>query len=506
MSSISNTYLSNTIVNSLFPSFVQHLSRVNSSYFTQQSPALLSGPGAPTAAWNIMFTKWEPIVYLNGGTLAMREAGTKYLPQEEGEENRLYLNRLTRSVLYGAYGRTVKTLSAMPFMSPMVINNLPEGLDYLLKNCNAEGDSVSSFSKMLLSDLINHGIAHILVEYPEAPPEGDLTMEQERELNMQAYFSRVDPMRLIGWKSESIGAKTFLTEIRIFEDVIYQDDNKPWEDKHRAQVRVVRPGSVELYQIDPKEKDAEYRLAHEPMATSTTRMNLVTIYANKTGFMQGAPLLEELAHLNIRHYQKLSDLDNIEHICNVPMAYAFGLKEAEFENVLFSPHTILKSGNENLKVGYLEHSGNAIPANQQSIKDLESRMLAMGADMLAPRGGSTRETGIAKTLDNTKSSSILQEAVEALEDGLEQAFIMAGEWMNIDSTDIKVNIGDKIGLTVDPNLLTSLIDLARNDNMSFEDLAKEMRKRSMLLDSTDLKKGKEVEMNTAQTNNEFQAP
>lgn len=492
---------SGTLLDSLFPSFVKMLPvNSNTTYRTNVDSAILSGPGAPSAAWKVMFDRWDPVVHLNGGTIAMRQANVKYLPKEEGEGPDVYYNRLCRSVLYGAYSRTIKTLAALPFMTPMTITGLPEELEYILKDSDGEGQALSAFAKSILEDMFNFGLAHILVEYPANPGE-DLSLADEEALNMKPYFSRVDPMRLIGWQHETVGAKKILTEIRIFDDVIKPSKDNEWEEEHVPQVRVIRPGQTLIYELDDTDtidKKPKYRLAYDPIETSLSRMNLVTIYGKRSGFMQGSPVLEELVWLNMRHWSKLSDLDNIEHIVNVPMAYAFGLDEAEMELVTFSPHSMLKSGNADLQVGYLEHSGKAIPASQNSIAMLEGRMVAMGAEALTPRGTSTRETGIAKTIDNMKATSILQELVESLEDGLGQAFMMAAEWLDIQAPEnLQVNIGDKISLTVDANLITNLIDLARQENMSFDDLAREMQKRGLLLDSTELTKGKELEAPSA---------
>lgn len=475
------------ILNSLFPSFIHHsgatLTRQNAVHVARAN--LLGGPATPNPAWEVMFQRWKPIIHLLGGTLAMREAGTEYLPQEEGEEKHIYLNRLTRAVLYGAYSRTVKTLAGLPFMNPLHVNDMPTELEYLLTDADGEGQSLNAFAKQILLDLINYGKAHILVEYPSV--QGSLSLAEERDMNIRPYLCRVDPVKAIGWKYTTVGSKRLLDEFRIFEDVEVEDPSNPWGVVHERHVRSITRDAVTVYKINSSETDSKsaFEVVDE-VPNDLGRVNVVTIYGNKTGFMQGAPVLEELAWLNIRHYQKVSDLDNIEHICNVPMAYALGVDEEEAEDLVFSPHTMIKSGNENMKLGYLEHSGNAIPASQDSIKDLEMRMVAMGADMLAPRGTSTRETGIAKTIDNTKATSVLQELVEALEIGIEESIQLAAEWLDLEESEAQVNIGDKISLTVDANLVTNLIDLARSGNMTFEQLTMELQKRNLISESTQL--------------------
>ena len=477
---------------SLFPSFV--LSKNDTFLKERNRPYDHDGPASPSHAWSTMFEKWELPVHLNGGTLAMREAGHKYLPIEEGEENELYLNRLYRTVLYGAYSKTVKTLSSLPFNCPIQIAGLPEELEYLKTEADGDSETIEAFSERLLQDLFNFGIAHILVEHPTAAmdEEGNpvpRTLLQEREENIRPYFSRVDPLKLISWSTKIVGSKTFLEEIRIFEDVIEPDPLNRWNQVHHRQVRVVHPDMIELFRTEESARSTEgqYNLVGT-VPNDLGKIGLITIYANKIGYMQAAPMLEELAWLNLRHYQKLSDLDNIEHVANVPFALATGVPADELNNVTIAAHRMLKTSSEKANVKYVEHSGAAIEASQNSIEMLENRMTAMGAEMITPKVA-TRETATGKTLDSTKSISTLQNLVVDLEQGLAKAFQIAGEWLDIGIPAPKVNIGDKLSLTVDANLLTSLIDLARQNNMSFEDLAAEMKRRNMLSDSTELQPG-----------------
>lgn len=471
MPSINFLTSTSRIKDSLFPSFVTN-------------GLLKTGPATPNTAWEIMYKRWELPVYLNGGTLAMREAKEKWLPIEEGEEPRLYENRLLRTVLFGAYSKTIKTLSDLPFNCPVQINELDEELEYLIEAANGDDEDLVSFCKQLLRDLLDHGIAHILVEHPVS--EGELSLAEERELGIRPYFSRINPLKLIGWDSERQGSRTSLSEIRIFEDIVKKDPNNEWGEIDVQQVRIVRPGVTQIYETSSDNSGAGFELV-ETLETTTSKIMLVTIYGNKTGFMQGAPALEELAWQNLRHYQKLSDLDNIEHVANVPFALGTGIPENEMNNITIGSHRLLKCTSENADIKYVEHSGAAISASQASLRDLEARMVAMGAEIIQSKV-STRETATGKSIDSNKSVSTLQQLVINLEEGLAKAFVLAGEWIDKEIEPPSVNIGDKLSLSVEANLVTSLIDLARQGNMSFEDLANELKRRNMISTGTSLKK------------------
>lgn len=478
------------IINNLFPSFVTGAQHFNNT-LKHRAFTFASGPAAPSGEWSLMFNHWEPIQYLLGGTLAMRAAGEKYLPKKEGELRSDYDARLLRSVLYGAYSRTVKTLSALPFLTPVQVKNIPKELEYLLKHANGDDDDIQTLGQQLVSDLINYGKCHIAVDFPINP--GNLSLQEERDLNIRPYFSRIDPIKAIGWTYEVIGSKRELTSFRVFEDQLVEDPLDQWQENLQQQVRVIYRDRIELHKNTTVTQEGgggsssnSFEL-DETLPNTLGRVNVVTVYANKTGYMTSRPVLEELAHLNIKHWNKLSDLDNIEHVANVPFAYATGVPENQLDTLTISPHGLLCIPDENVTLAYLEHSGAAIGAGQTSIDQLEARMVAMGADTLAARPTSTRETASSKIMDNTKSNSVLQSAVVNLERGLEECFSIAGEWINVNTEKVAVNIGDKMTLTADANTVTSLLTLSNEGKLSIEDLTMELQRRGTLSESSSLK-------------------
>lgn len=485
MSLNNNITTFNPIRQRLFPSFV--LASPYQEIYNKPLAYQHLGPASPNMEWITQFKRWEPIVHLNGGTIAMQEAAQKYLPQEKGEKADIYKARLARSVLYGAYSRTVKTLSELPFIVPAQAKNPPPELEYLMEEADCEGQSIERLGQQILKNLIDFGIAHIMVEYPESPE--DFTLLEQKEMNIRPYICNIDPMNFVGWQYQQIGSKNHLTQARIFEDIFEQDPEDEWSSIAVRKVRVIENDTVRVYSTKTNNNKEEFVLIDQ-YPNDLGRINIITIYGNRTGYMQGSPILEELAWLNIRHWQKLSDLDNIEHVCNIPFAFGKGIPEEDMNNIVISPHMFLKTTSEVAEISYVEHSGSAIGSSQQSIRDLESRMVAMGADLLAARGTATRETATSKLLDNTKSTSYLQSLVLEVEKGLVEAFKMAGEWIDLEVTELEINIGDKLNLSVDPNVITSLIGLAEKESLTYEDLTLELQRRGHLSESTKLKKPK----------------
>lgn len=492
------------IVESLFPSFVLGETNFNNT-LRNRNFAHLTGPFQPCSEWHLMFQRWEPIQYLLGGTLAMRDAGTKYLPMALNEQQDVYQSRLLKSVLFEAYSRTVSTLSALPFLTPVQAPKIPDELAYLLSHANGSEDSLAVLGRQLLSDMLNKGKAHLLVEYPATPDDVILSIRDEKEMNIRPYLVRVDPMNLIGWKYEYVGSKKELTQVRVAETTYVTDPKDEWSEIPENRVRVIEPYQTTVYrQVFNKTKGGytskkpSYEIVKQ-YPNSLEKIALVTAYGDKTGFMTSKPVLEGLAHLNISHFVKQSDLDSICHVASVPMLFAKGVGAQEVEGLEITSRGMFCLPNPDGDVKFIEHSGQAIGALQTEIKNIESRMVAMGADTLAARPTSTRETAASKIMDNTKSNSVLQAAVLNLEVMLSEAIMLAGEWMEVDlPEDFQVNIGDKMELSVDANELTSLIQLLENESLSAEDLALELKRRGTLSQSTTLKQPKKEQPTVTQ--------
>lgn len=493
---------------SLFPSFCVEPIMPMTSLFRSEVGAN-QGPATTSTDWQVAFARWEPIVHLNGGTLAMRAAAHKYLPQEKGEESEFYIKRLARSVLYGMYSRTISSLKSLPFLSKTIVKDVNEKLEYLEYSCDGEGSTISEFAEQLLEDALNYGVCHYMVEMPVISEREDgapRTLLDDEKQNIRPYFVRINPMNLISVKHKTLGSEKILTEVRVFEDVMVADPDNPWNEVPAQQVRVYKENEVQIWRkVETKgtesDKDnAGYELMEElTVVHNLGFIPLVTRYGSKTGFMTGKPVLEELAWLNLRHWAKLSDLDNIEHVANTPMAYFFGADASADDvgsEVVFGSHKLFTSGDPNAKMGYLEHSGQAIGASQKSIDMIEARAIAMGADLLASRGSSTRETFGAKNQDHIKSTSVLQDIVLGLESGLAQGYMFAMKLMAlpIDYTMLpNVNIGDKMSLTVDANAITNLLSLFTMGSISKEDLGNELKRMSFISDSTEILDMKEEE-------------
>jgi hypothetical protein len=430
---------------------------VPGSLYPQDKPNLAQSENNPDYLCDVYMEalrRWELPLWLHKGTLGMQDAGRKYLPQDPAEEDVDYKRRLCRSVLYGVYSRVVKVLRSLPFIDPVVTKNIPPELEDLRKSCTDAGLTIEELGQQLMQDMIDRGLCHFMVDYPEAP--AGLNAQQERDLGLMPYFARIDPLNVISWDIE----KGQLLQLCVY-DCVYVDKGKFGKElKHR--ITVYSPDLTEVYEfqgqgwsvIDTKPNYMGY-------------ITLVTAYGNQEGEMSGSPVLEEMAWLNLCHWQKLSDLNNIEHVVNVPFLLGTGFAENELEEVAVGVNAMVTTTAENAKLTYVEHSGNGIQWSQISIDKLEKRMIAMGADPLTQQATS-RQTAFAKGVDTGQSMSIMTAMVNNLSQAFTKGYEIAAEWMEIEAKDVDVVVGEGIDLSLDAADAAELRTLAEKGFLSVE--------------------------------------
>lgn len=446
------------------------------------------GPATPSSEYLMMAENWRLLDALWGGTKSMRAAGKVYLPQEEGESDKAYEARLRRSFLYPAFKNTIQRLAGQAFLKDVVVENVPKELEYLEHFFDSEGRSITEVAYDLMVDQLRFGKAHGIVDYPSVTHR--LTLADERALKIRPYFTRIDPRDLIAWRSHKTGGADVLDQIRIQEILIEPYDEFSEIEVYR--VRVFYPDHVDIYRLSEdkeivKETTVDFTLGEIP---------LVTAYGEKTGFLTAKSPLEDLAWLNLRHWQSSSEQNNVLHVSRVPIFFAKGFEEGALTSVTIGPQRGIVTTNESADIRYVEHSGAAIEAGENDLDRLESQMRRAGADLMFTQSVS-RQTASARQTDRVESVSVIQTIIDSLERALENVYEIAGRWIGVDASNVSVRIADEFSLTDDPNPVDALLKLG----LSEEDMLAELKRRGLITEGVQ-SISPQIEENNVVTNNE----
>ncbi|MEL6310895.1 MAG: DUF4055 domain-containing protein, partial [Pseudomonadota bacterium] len=196
---------------------------------------------------------------------------------------------------------------------------------------------------------------------------------------------------------------------------------------------------------------------------------------------------------NVAHWQSQSDQRNILHVARVPVLFGAGFDEQE--EVVIGANRAILAENPDAKLAWVEHTGAAIGAGRQDLKDLEFQMETHGLQLLVARPGAQSATGEA--LDGAKETSQLSMIADALQDCLEESMGLMGQYAGED-TEAVVNVNQEFGVEMmTAQELTLLLNAVNTGNLSRQTFLEEMARRGML--RPDLDVGKEVDRIGTQT-------
>ena len=420
---------------------------------------------------------------LMGGTTAMRQARTTYLPQFAKESKAAYDVRLAASWLFNGYRNTVKDMTGRVFSKPVEIVEGDARLEEWADNIDMQGRDLSTFARQVFEDALSGpGISYIMVDAP--PRQGTVTQAAAIAQNLRPYMVSLRVEDILGWRAETIANVVTLTQIRIAEKITIQDPSDEFKDASIDQIRVLDrlPNGVQtrLYRKQAgSQKWMEYEAA--TVNTAIREITVVPFYANRTGFFTGEPMLDDLSDVNIAHWQSQSDQRNVLHYARVPILFGAGM-DAKAAITIGATEAVMAS-DANAKLAWVEHSGKSIEAGRQDLKDLEFQMETFGLQMLTARTNAQSATGEA--LDANKETSQLSMTADALQHALEQAL----EWMAMYGAmqpEVTVSVNKDFGVSfMTAQEVTALLSAVKDGALSRETFLKELIRRGVIRSDLD---------------------
>jgi hypothetical protein len=429
---------------------------------------------------------------LMGGTKAMRAAGVLYLPQEAAESPEAYRARLMRSTLFNAFRKTVKDMTGKVFRKEITIEkDVPAALVTMAENIDGAGRHLNVFARDAFFDSMQTGIGFIFGDMPPALQagtgrNGEVTRADEQKRRPYLCFIRSEC--LIGWKVEIIDGQPVLTQARILESVEVADGE--FGIAKVAQVRVLYRGRFELWReiTEGKDKGKWARVGGgDTIGGNGKRLSyipLAPVYINRTGFMMAEPPLEDLADLNVEHWQMKSDLRNINHVACVPILVMTGFQDDD--KIEIGASCAVRTSNVDAKIGYCEHTGTAIGKSQELLKENEFQMQTQGLQLMIPQPGGKSATG--EVHDDEKENSPLAMMARSLEDALEAGLGFLADFIGLGrDAGGSLTVNKDFGITAAAAQdVTNILSAYREGVYDRETALRELQRRGFLSDGAEL--------------------
>lgn len=277
---------------------------------------------------------------------------------------------------------------------------------------------------------------------------------------------------VIGWTHEITPDGINLTSFRYYETAETVDGVHV---ERKRQIKVLLPGAYEIWQKAGKDESEWAKVAEG--VRGIQEIPVVPVCLNQTGFMTGAPPLQDLADLNITHWQSGSDQRNILHVARVPILFASGV--AEDQTLTVGAGSFMRASDPQSKMTFVEHSGAAIGAGHKDLKELEFQMQAMGLQLLQSE---PTQTATGEVRDDVKENSRLGRMADALKDALENALVFMGK-LGGTPVDPSVVVNKDFGITARGAVdIQQLISAYQAGLLSWETVLDEFVRRGFVSD------------------------
>jgi hypothetical protein len=418
----------------------------------------------PNTPWYAQEAHWILIEDLLQGTFGMRQKHRRYLPQEPREQDESYDNRLARSVCPPYYQRLERLLAGMLTRKPVRLVDTSDTITEQLFDVDLNGNDLNVWTYESARKMVRYGHVGTLVD---APADGG-----------RPYWVTYTPRQILGWRTEAKEGKQELTMLRLQEVASIPDGL--YGEALVQQVRVLTPGEYEIHQKDDK---GDFRLVDEGR-TSLSEIPFSIAYANRTGFMESRPPLEDIAELNLKTYQIQSDLDNQLHISAVPMLAFYGFPSSA-EEVSAGPGEAIAFPADG-RAEYIEPGGTSF---QYQFKRLEALALQINELGLSAVLGQklTAETAEAKRINRSQGDSTMMVIAQNMQDMIDNCLQFHAQYLGQNEAAGSSHVNrDFMGTRLDPQEINSLLQLYTAGTITQETLLQQLSDGEVLGDDFDV--------------------
>ena len=395
-------------------------------------------PSTTSLAWDRMIGSWARMETLLSGTEGMRHAGPVYLPQHAEESNANYEERLHTNVLFNATELTLDHFVGKPFSDPVRLNDdVPEPMVDDAKNIDLQGNDLTAFSREWFRESLAKGFSHVMVDMPRME-EDDQILERTRADDIaedrRPYWLLIKPENMIFAERDLLvdpqsgELREWFSHVRLQENEVVRVG---FAEVVVHRIRVLEPGFFQVWELKKVNKKKEEWVVVEEGETGLPFIPIITFYATRDDFLVTKPPLDDLAFLNIRHWQSMSDQINVLTVARFPMLAVAGTTDTSGTTMRIGPRSLLATKDANGRFYYVEHTGASIQAGWDELKNLEDDMEAYGATFLKKDPGN--ETATGRALDSADAVSPLQDMVTRFIDTVNGALRIHATWLDLPS-------------------------------------------------------------------------
>lgn len=415
---------------------------------------------------------------LEGGTVGMRRNRRETLPKEERETDDGYIRRVNASVLLEAYTDTLNQMSLKPLTQSVkfTLDPVPDDWAWLQDDVDLSGTKIDDMVLDAIRGRLSNGCWLALVDMPSTTDDDgrQLSDVDLKKLNRHPYVSIIHPDSLINWE---IGddSKFKMIRLKFTKMEIVEDEMK--------EVEYIKEWSLDEINLYQKTKDKEGKETWQNISSITNAIEAVPLVV--CGELDDRPILEGLAHLNMSHFRKKSDLDNTLHYASRPVMLFSGFDDETVNNAVIAVNNAFVTDDPNADVKFIEMSGSSIDPQIRDIERTEAQMSVYGFEIVSEK--QVQKTATETVKDDSDDTSVLQAVCTSVENTFDEIMDFASMYTGKPvPDDLRIQIFKDFNISYQVyQKIKALLELRNAREISQETFHKELDRLKFLGDHYD---------------------
>lgn len=429
---------------------------------------------------------WKKMRDVVAGQEQVHANGETYLPKLGGQTESEYKAYKGRALFLAATGKTVDSLSGMVFRKPVEVE-APASMEPWVEDITASGVSVEQLCKESLNELTTVGRYGLMVDYPQATDtDRPDTVANATSMGFRPRAKQYNAEHIINWQTGTVNNEEILTMVVLKEmvpDPIDEFDTSTKVEQYRV---LDLEGGYRQRVFKKDGNGSDWNVVEEFWPTMNgSRMSFIPfiiVGVDGENTDVDIPPLNDLADINLSHYQAYADYRHGLHFTGLPTMIVTGSEEPKGGMTVGSASAAFFPAPET-EAFFLEFEGKGLDEYSDEIDNLEKNMAIFGARLLreSKKVGEAAETA---SINRAGESSLLASWANIVGASVQHALEIMAEWGGV-SGEISVQLNtDFIPQPMDAQRMTALLGLWQGGAITHETLIENLMRGEVVSEGT----------------------
>lgn len=383
--------------------------------------------------YNYWRNSWQKLRDTILGEIAVKEAGTTYLPKMAAQDPEEYAGFLDRAYFYNMTQRTSNGLVGTIFRREPKVKNLPKQFEKSLKEIAKDGTSLNTFIRDTANQIFDVGRVGVL-------------LDMDKSGNGEPFFVNYIAENILDWSVVERNGRYVLKEVLLREIEEDRDTVAPQlrtsSLRYKAVYRKLRLDDDNVYrQYVYRTKFFNLSLItdEEPEVIEPKRLGVPFDFIPFVFFgtlsnnpqVEKPPLLD-IAIMNLSHYKSVAQLEHGRFYTAIPI-YHVQVKSQNDKggDYVVGPNVVWEYEGDKAP-GIAEYNGQGLIFLERALEEKEANISAMGGRMLGTKSTAVAESDNLVKVKEKNEMSLLLNVVTVLNEGFTKLLLWWLWWQNED--------------------------------------------------------------------------